>query len=143
MPKINSGWNKNIHNCFGEYKNKCYIGHYKNNRQYKGKELYNRDLNKGYIANENDTDKSELPKINTNANVCIGLVVMPKTEVIIQGKLYKEELEEKIKSNIKPPSRKVSLEEFVGYLSAIAANINPKDTEKMIQFLDQLRSQEA
>ena len=99
-------------------------------------------MNKGYHYNEDDTNKSELPKKKGNANVCVGLVVKPRAEVIRQGKLYKQEKENNLETVKHGLSNRVSLEKFTEYLSRIAQNINPKDTEQMIPLLESLKNTE-
>ena len=142
LPGIKSGWDKAIHNSFGDYKEQCYIGTSGNNRQSKSTELFERDMNKGYHYNEDDTNKSELPKKKGNANVCVGLVVKPRAEVIRQGKLYKQEKENDLETVKHGLSNRVSLEKFTEYLSRIAQNINPKDNEQMIPLLESLKNME-
>ncbi len=142
LPGMKNGWDKTIHNSFGDYKEQCYIGTSGNNRQSKSTELFERDMNKGYHYNEDDTNKSELPKKKGNANVCVGLVVKPRAEVIRQGKLYKQEKENNLETVKHGLSNRVSLEKFTEYLSRIAQNINPKDTEQMIPLLESLKNTE-
>lgn len=147
LPDMKSGWAKNIHNDFGDFKDKCYIGSKENSRQSKSIKIFERDQSKGYDVYKNDSKKNELPKASTDANVCIGLVVKPKSDVINEGRQYKEELErenkDKNKETQKKSCRKVPLNVFVEHLSAITANIKPNDTEALRQFLDSMKSQEV